>query len=38
MVYKPEIEKIVPAGFDRTAAEIERNCSKGEMVFGVLCL
>lgn len=26
--YKPDIEKIVPAGFDRTAAEIERNCSK----------
>lgn len=26
--YKPDIEKIVPAGFDRTVAEIERNCSK----------
>ena len=26
--YKPDLEKIVPAGFDRTAEEIERNCSK----------
>ncbi len=28
MVYKPEIEKIVPAGVDRTLEEVEENCSK----------
>lgn len=29
LVFKPEIEKFVPAGSDRTQKEIEQNCSKG---------
>ena len=36
MVYKPEIEKIVPAGVDRTLEEVEQNCSKNGT--GVWCL
>lgn len=29
LVFKPEIEKFVPAGSDKTQKEIEQNCSKG---------
>lgn len=36
MVYKPAIEKIVPAGVDRTLEEVEQNCSKNGT--GVWCL
>lgn len=36
--YKPDLEKIVPAGFDRTAEEIERNCSKRGNCFWCVML